>query len=132
MHPTTDNFAPYRPCLILAHADPAYATAAARVFRREGWDVYNARTGPESRRLARMLRPSLIVLGTDLPEESGWLICDKLTRESPHSRVILVAAEPDQPSEQFAHFVGAAALVDRNAGPAALLHEAEQTVLAVA
>ncbi|HZU36213.1 MAG TPA: response regulator [Gemmataceae bacterium] len=132
MNPTLETLNPYRPCLILAHADCAYATAAARVFRREGWDVYNARSGPEARRLARMLRPSLVVLGTDLPEESGWLICDKLTRESPTARVILVAVEPDRPSEQFARFVGAAALVDRNAGPTALLHEAEQAVLAVA
>jgi DNA-binding response OmpR family regulator len=132
MIPTNDATIHYRPCLILAHADAVYAAAAARVFRREGWDVYHAQTGPEARRLTCMLRPSLVVLGTDLPEESGWLICDKLTRESPSARVILVAVEPDRPSEQFARFVGAAALVDRNAGPAALLDQAEQAVLEVA
>jgi DNA-binding response OmpR family regulator len=132
MLPTNEPFTPYRPCLILAHADAVYEAAASRAFRRDGWDVYNARTGPEARRLTRMLRPSLVVLGTDLPEESGWLVCDKLTREFPTTRVILVAVEPDSPSEQFASFVGAAALVDRNAGPAALLDGAEQAVLEVA
>jgi hypothetical protein len=52
--------------------------------------------------------------------------------EAPSARVILVAVEPDRPSAQFARFVGAAALVDRNAGPTALLHEAKQAVLEVA
>jgi DNA-binding response OmpR family regulator len=132
MHPTNEPFAQYRPCLILAHADAVYAAAASRAFRREGWDVYNALTGPEARRLTRMLRPSLVVLGTDLPEESGWLVCDKLTREFPSTRVVLVAVEPDSPSEQFASFVGAATLVDRNAGPSALLNGAEHAVLEVA
>ncbi len=94
--------------------------------------MYTALTGPEARRLARMLRPSLIVLGTDLPEESGWLICDKLNRESANAKVILVADEPDSPSEQFANFVGASALVDRKAGPSALLDRAENAVLEVA
>ncbi len=66
MIPAHELYARYRPCLILAHADQQYAAAAARSFRREGWDVYTALTGPEARRLARMLRPSLIVLGTGL------------------------------------------------------------------
>ena len=79
-----------------------------------------------------MLRPSLIVLGTELPDESGWLICDKLNRESTNSKVILVADEPDLPSQQFASFVGAAALVARHAGPSALLEEADSAVLEVA
>jgi DNA-binding response OmpR family regulator len=109
-----------RPCLILAHADPAYRAAASRAFRRRGWDVYAAQTGPEARRLARMMEPQLVVLDVDLPEESGWLLCEKLIAEQPACKVLLVAAEPTYSQRTFASFVGASALLDRSASLCAL------------
>ena len=121
MNAAADDCAGYRPCLILAHADPAYTAQVLRTFRRQGWDVYAAHDGPEVRRLARMLQPHLVVLQAELPEESGWLTCDKLTREMPSVRVVLVAADPTPYHAAFATFVGAAALVDRKDGLAALL-----------
>ena len=36
------------PCLVLAHPQTAYETVLARGFRRLGWDVYLARSGPEA------------------------------------------------------------------------------------
>ena len=121
-----------RPCLLLAHADPVYAALASRSFRRLGWDVYAARTGPELRRLARMLEPVLVVLDTALPGESGWLTCDKLTREFPAVKVLLIDGRPTPEGDQFAAFVGAAALVPRQDGPAALLPHVHGTGLPVA
>jgi CheY-like chemotaxis protein len=132
MFATTEEIASHRPCLLLAHADPTYASRAARSFRRLGWDVYEAHSGPEARRLARMLEPALMVLGTDLPEESGWLTCDKLTREFPLLKVILVGDGPDVQGEHFAAFTGAAALINRADGAEALLHEVHGAVLPVA
>jgi DNA-binding response OmpR family regulator len=105
------------PCLVLAGFD----AAAARELRRRGWDVYPARTGPEARRLARMLEADLVVLDTLLPEESGWLTCEKLTREVPGVRVILVDPAPDAQRAELAEFVGAAALVGRHDGLEELL-----------
>jgi ActR/RegA family two-component response regulator len=122
----------YRPCVLIAHADPVYAARASREFRRRGWDPYEARTGPEARRLARMLEPALVVLGTELPEESGWLTCDKLTREDPSLDVFLVADAPDVPGEHFASFAGAAGLVAASDGVEALLHVVEDVPLPVA
>ena len=95
-----------RPCLVLAGFDGTIA----RAFRRCGWDVYLAVTGPEARRLARMVEADLVVLRTQLPEESGWLTCDKLTGELPSLRVVLV--DPDPRSASLAEMVGAAAVVD--------------------
>jgi DNA-binding response OmpR family regulator len=117
------------PCLILAHADAGYAASTARHLRRLGWDVYRVSDGPEARRLARMLEDAVVVLDADLPGESGWLTCDKLTTERPGIRVVLVADDPDGRSERFASFVGASALVDRLAGPAVLLHELPEIML---
>jgi DNA-binding response OmpR family regulator len=112
-----------RPCLIVVQQDPAGAALVARAFRRLGWDVYPAADGPQARRLARMLRPALVVLDADLPGESGWLTCDKLTDELPDVRVVLTLARPAERDQHFAAFVGAAALVDRR-DPAALLAQA--------
>jgi DNA-binding response OmpR family regulator len=129
---TKEDGGHFHPCLILAHGDPVYAASACRAFRRLGWDVYLARTGPEVRRLARMLEPDLVVLDAELPEETGWLTCDKLTHEAPRAKVVLVDDIPDAQREQFAAFVGAAALVGRKAGMAPLLDEVRSTVLPAA
>jgi DNA-binding response OmpR family regulator len=122
----------FRPCLVLAHAEPAYAADTARAFRRRGWDVYLAQAGPEARRLARMLDADLVILGTDLPGESGWLTCNKLVREQPVARVLLVAPRRDPAAEKFAAFVGASALVEHAAGLPALFREVEGNPLPAA
>jgi DNA-binding response OmpR family regulator len=128
----TEDNSPYRPCLILAHADPTFADLTCRSFRRRGWDVYRAHTGPEIRRLARMMGPDLVLLDTDLPGESGWLTCDKLTREQPHARVILVGPSTTPQDDQLAAFVGASALVNRADGMTLLVHEVCGTPLPAA
>ena len=122
----------HRPSLLVAHADPAYAFAVARAFQRLGWDTYLARTGPETRRLARMLDADLVVLDADLPDESGWLTCAKLVHELPCVKVVLVANHLDAYQEQLADFVGATALVGRAAGVSALLAEVEGSSLPAA
>jgi hypothetical protein len=68
-----------------------------------------------------MLAPQLVVLEADLPGESGWLTCEKLTGEQSPVRVLLVGPAPTPEQHAFAAFVGAAALVDRAGGAAALL-----------
>jgi CheY-like chemotaxis protein len=114
MNAATENTVCCTPCLVLA----GFEAGLARSFRRRGWDVYPATSGPEARRLARMLGADLVVLDTFLPEESGWLTCEKLTRELPGIRVVLV--DPDPRRAELAEFVGAAALVGRQ-GLTALL-----------
>jgi hypothetical protein len=99
------------PCLILALADAADAARAARILRRQGWDVYVARNGPEARRLARMMEAERVVLGAQLDGESGWLTCDKLVTEMPAVKVVLVDPDPPENVQEFAAFVGAEAVV---------------------
>src|SRR5262245_25800094 len=112
---TRDEVVPVGPCMIIAHEDPLHAAQLERSFRRQGWDVYLARCGPAARRLARLLTPDVVILAVELPEESGWLTCEKLTHELPLTKVFLIG-DPRQPrSEDFATFVGAAALMRRDA-----------------
>jgi DNA-binding response OmpR family regulator len=132
MNITTEENLSYRPCLVVAHTDPGYAALVCRSFRRLGWDVYEAGAGPEARRLARMLEAEWVVLETDLPEESGWLTCDKLVREHPHAKVILVGIALDARAADRAAFIGASALVDTRDGLPALLRLIGAPVLPVA
>ncbi len=111
------------PCLILAHPDAVYGSVVARGFRRLGWDVYLSRSGPEVRRLVRMLEANVVVLDADLPEESGWLTCDKLTREQPLAKIILVSDNLSRRNLELAAFVGASALVRHAAGLVPLVEE---------
>jgi DNA-binding response OmpR family regulator len=111
----------FRPRLILAYADSAHAALSGRHFRRQGWEVHLASTGPEARRLTQALAPHVVVLDTDLREESGWLTCAKLILERPGQRVVLLGSDLSPEAHEFAAFVGAAALVSRDAGAAALV-----------
>ncbi len=113
MTPDSREEASARPCMIVAHGDAHYAATLTRAFRRQGWDVYPARSGPEARRLARMLEPALVVMATDLKDESGWLTCEKLTRERPRIKVFLVGDAGEPRNRDFAAFVGAARLFDK-------------------
>jgi len=110
-----------QPCLVLAHSDPVYAAVASRSFRRLGWAVHPACAGPEARRLARVLGAQMVVLDTELSDESGWLTCAKLTQELPLIKAVLVHPNPTQREHDFAAFVGAAALYNRQDGVAPLL-----------
>lgn len=111
------------PCLVLAHPHPQPQALLARGFRRLGWDVYPARSGSEARRLARMLEADMVILHIDLPEESGWLTCDKLTREMPLTSVVLVSDDLNPRDHELAGFVGARAVVDRAEGVVPLVEE---------
>jgi CheY-like chemotaxis protein len=111
------------PCLVLAHPHADAQAALARNFRRLGWDVYLARNGSEARRLARMLAADLVILHVDLPEESGWLTCDKLMREQPLASVILIGEDLSSCNRRLADFVGARALVDGTESMAPLVEE---------
>jgi DNA-binding response OmpR family regulator len=111
------------PSLVVAHSDPGYEAVIARGFRRLGWDVYRARSGPEVRRLVPMLAADLVILDADLPDESGWLTCDKLTRERQRIQVILVTSEPGPLNHAMASFVGATALIHRSEGPVRVIEE---------
>src|SRR5437588_587616 len=81
----------YRPLLILAYADSAHAALCGRYFRRHGWEVRLAPSAAEARRLLAASAPRAIVLATDLPDESGWLTCAKITQEDAARKVILLS-----------------------------------------
>jgi len=116
--------------LVMAHPDAGYTAEVGRHFRRRGWEVHAAASGPDARRLVGNLSPAAVVLATDLPEESGWLTAAKLHHERPGCRVVLVTEQPSPDSYLFSAFIGATALVRREDGIAALEDEVLGTALA--
>ena len=106
----------FRPRMIVAYADSAHAALSARHFRRLGWEVHLASSGPDARQLAHVLSPQVVVLDTQLPDESGWLTCAKLILANGAQRVVLVSAEVTSEEARMAKAVGAAALVRRDHG----------------
>jgi DNA-binding response OmpR family regulator len=119
----TEDTTGYRPVLVVAHEDHVFTALVNNAFRQRGWDVHLARSGPDVRRLAGAVNAAAVVLDANLRDESGWLTCDKLTRELPHLCVILVSSGLSAEGCRFATFVGAAGLVNRHAGIRALVEE---------
>jgi CheY-like chemotaxis protein len=109
--------------MVVAYADSAHAALSARQFRRLGWEVHLASSGPDARRLATALTPEVVILDTLLPDESGWLTCAKLMLGSGAQKVVLVSADATDEEQRLAESVGAAALVSRETGVPALVGE---------
>lgn len=99
------------------------AESLPATFRRLGWQVFEAHSGEETRKLAHHMRPEAVVISTRLSDESGWLICDKLTRDLPGLKVILVGEEPQSSDEDFALFVGAVAVLGDSETPQRIVEE---------
>jgi DNA-binding NarL/FixJ family response regulator len=109
--------------MVLAHGRSEYADAICRHYGRLGWETHRANSAQHARTLARQLAPAVVVLGIELPDESGWLTCDKLLLERPKQKVVLVADRSTPTSRRFAQFVGASALIHEEAGVEALAEE---------
>jgi CheY-like chemotaxis protein len=102
--------------VVLSLNDSAFAGWIARRIRRLGWGVHLARSGEEARRLCQEYSPQVVVLDTRLPDQSGWLTCEKTLHDDPTLKVILVASQPEPDGEAFAEFVGPAKLLYQDEG----------------
>src|SRR5260370_1377898 len=103
----------FRPLLILAYVDSAHAVQCGRYFRRMGWEVRLVASAAEARRTASICGPRAVVLDTELPDESGWLACAKMTQEDPELRVYVLAPHRGSEASLNVKSVNAAGLVCR-------------------
>jgi CheY-like chemotaxis protein len=118
--------------MVLAYADSARAALNSRQFRRLGWEVHQACSGPDARRLVSALHPQVVLVDADLRDESGWLTCAKLTLRGTSPRVVLLAAEVTPYEQEFGRTVGAAAVVPVAAGLPDLIEEVQEVIVAIA
>jgi DNA-binding response OmpR family regulator len=102
----------YRPPrVVIGHRDVGYASILGRQLAEVGWESVVAGSAAQARVLARGNRTVALLLDVDLPDESGWLTCDKVTRERPELCVVLMSNESRPEDRRFATFVGARAIV---------------------
>jgi DNA-binding response OmpR family regulator len=121
---------PYnRPRLLLGYADSAHASQWARFFRRQGWEVHLIPSGVDTRRLVFDSDARVVILDTELPDESGWLTAAKILLDRPEQKIFLVGPERTAASERFASFLGAAGYFTRDDSPAALAEEVLGTLM---
>ena len=119
-----------RPRLVVAYADSIHAARSSRHFRRQGWEVHQVDSAAEARRLIADLAPQLVVLDTELADESGWLLCAKLRLEHPQQRIILLCPELTPEQQRRSEFVGAAELMTREESVNALREEIHEVLVA--
>ncbi len=121
---------PYsRPRLLLGYADSAHASQWARYFRRHGYSVHLIPSGVDTRRLATEIAPRVVILDTDLPDESGWLTAAKILLDRPEQKIFLVGPERTEANERLASFLGAAGYLSRDESPVALSEEILGTLM---
>lgn len=87
--------------------DPAVVQFASDVLVAQGWNVQCGSSGDQALAKAHTFRPEMILLGVNIPEQSGWLVCAKLKLVGPAPRVILVFGPAGPPYWQSAELVGA-------------------------
>jgi CheY-like chemotaxis protein len=103
--------------------DATFASWIARHVRRLGWGVHLTQSGSDARRLCQAHSPQVVVLDTQLPDQSGWLTCEKLLRDDPTLKVVLVASQAEPNGNAFADFVGPAKLIRQEDGIQAIVDE---------
>ena len=105
-----------RPRLLLAYADGAFASECGRYFRRLGWEVQLVTSSAETIEFARNWHPNVVVLEESLADSSGWLTSAKLNAEHADLRIIMVASETRNITEEHLRAVGASEYCSRRLG----------------
>jgi CheY-like chemotaxis protein len=68
------------PTILVADDDPVWMNSTARLLETEGYRILRARTGVDALYQTLMRRPDLVLLNPDLPQLSGWQVCQRLKR----------------------------------------------------
>ena len=113
---------------VLVVADDADVRLAVRVHLEfEGFDVVGeAGDGAEAIRLARELRPDVVVLELEVPVIAGLEAIPAIRREAPHARIVVLSSPEGR---EVALLRGGHAYLSKPFDPEALVHELEAVLL---
>jgi DNA-binding response OmpR family regulator len=89
--------------ILIVEDDEVIMGTLAYNLSRQGFGVQEATTGAEALRLARKLRPDLILLDLMLPGESGIEVCERI-RESDQDVVIVMVTAKDAEDDKVRGF----------------------------
>ena len=89
--------------ILIVEDDEVIMGTLAYNLSRQGFDVKGAATGAEALRMARKLRPDLILLDLMLPGESGIEVCERI-RELDEGVVIVMVTAKDAEDDKVRGF----------------------------
>ena len=79
--------------ILIVEDDAVILNTLAYNLSRQGFGVQKAMSGAEALKLARKLRPDLILLDVMLPGESGVRVCEKIRQEDQEVVIVMVTAK---------------------------------------
>jgi DNA-binding response OmpR family regulator len=79
--------------ILIVEDDEVIMGTLAYNLSRQGYGVNQARTGAEALRVARKLRPDLILLDIMLPGESGIEVCERIRERDKDVVIVMVTAK---------------------------------------
>jgi DNA-binding response OmpR family regulator len=79
--------------ILIVEDDAVILNTLAYNLSRQGFSVHKAFSGTEALKLARKLRPDLILLDIMLPEESGIRVCEKIREEDQEVVIVMLTAK---------------------------------------
>src|SRR5918911_3475441 len=89
--------------ILIVEDDQVILDTLAYNLSRQGFGVYKATNGTEALKLARKVRPDLILLDIMLPGESGVKVCQRIREEDGEVIVIMITAK-DQEEDKVRGF----------------------------
>jgi len=88
--------------ILLIENDAAYAAELARALQARGYQTTVTGEGKEGLALATSWRPQAIVLCVELPDMSGYLVCQRLRKDEALRTIPLVLTSADATEKSFA------------------------------
>jgi CheY-like chemotaxis protein len=79
--------------ILIVEDDEVIMGTLAYNLSRNGFGVSQATTGAEALRMARKLRPDLILLDIMLPEESGIEVCERIRERDQGVMIVMITAK---------------------------------------
>ncbi|HEX5914380.1 MAG TPA: response regulator, partial [Rubrobacter sp.] len=79
--------------ILIVEDDEVITSTLAYNLSRQGFGVKAATTGAEALRMARKMRPDLILLDVMLPGESGIEVCERIRERDQDVVIVMVTAK---------------------------------------
>src|SRR5215475_4901077 len=113
--------------ILLADTDDIVRAGLRTVFKaRENWEVCSeARSGKEAVKLARKVRPDVVVLDLDLGEMNGIVATRQIKRDRGETEVLIFTTNAEEPAIRDVLAAGAGAFLLKSEGSANLIKAVE-------
>lgn len=110
--------------LLLVEDSPVDASIIADIVRKDGFEIYVAKTAEEGYERAVEVKPDLILLDLILPDGNGYDLCERLRRDKrigEKALIVIVSVKNDMKDIEKAFAVGADDYVIKPPSPEFLL-----------